>query len=147
MRSWHRLAEQRIRQAERAGKFSGLAGEANPLSDRHGDAFIDPCEAVGHRIMAEAAALSEKLKLKRALEAAREAWAGATDPAEKKACTAAIADLEMRNSIAREARLKFLGRSGNWPRPCPSGTRTRIRRQAVRSRPLPARAPCAIFPP
>ena len=112
MRSWHRLTEQRIRQAEREGKLSGLDGEGKRLPDRPGDAFIDPGDAVGHRIMAEAGALPEEIKLKRALDAARKAWRAASDPAEKKRRMAEIADLELKYQIAREARMKFLGGPG-----------------------------------
>lgn len=113
MRSWHRLTEQQIKKAEAEGKLKGLAGEGKPLPHRPGDAFIGTGEAVGHRIMAEAGALPEEIKLKRALDEARAAWASETDPSKKKRKMAAIADLEMRYSIAREARLKFLGRSGD----------------------------------
>lgn len=109
MRSWHRLTEQQIKKAEAEGKLTGLEGEGKPLPNRPGDAFIDPGDAVGHRIMAEAGALPEEIELKRALDAARKAYTEETDPAEKKHKMAAIADLELRYSIAREARLKFLG--------------------------------------
>jgi len=112
MRGWRRLAQQQIRKAEREGKLSGLAGEGKPLPDRPGDAFIDPADAVGHRIMAEAGALPEEITLKHALDAARKAWSRASDPAEKKKRMAEIADLELRHSIAREARMTFLGRPG-----------------------------------
>ena len=110
MRSWHRLTEQQIRKAEAEGKLRGLAGEGKPLPDRPGDAFIDPGDAVGHRIMAEAGAIPEEIRLKRLLDAARSAWAEATDPVEKKARMKEIAELEMKHAIAREARMKFLGR-------------------------------------
>lgn len=109
MRSWHRLTEQQIKKAEAEGKLKGLEGEGKPLPDRPGDAFIDAGTAVGHRIMAEAGALPEEIKLKRALDEARAAWAAETDPVEKKRKMAAIADLELRYSIACEARKKFLG--------------------------------------
>lgn len=63
--------------------------------------------------MAEAGALPEEITLKRALDAARTAWAEASDPAEKQRRMAAIADLELRYAIAREARMKFLGNPGD----------------------------------
>ena len=112
IKSWQRLTEQQIKKAELEGKLKGLAGEGKPLPDRPGDAFIDPGDAVGHRIMAEAGALPEELRLKAALEAARKDWAAASDPAEKKRRMARIAELELNYSIAREARKKFLGRPG-----------------------------------
>lgn len=113
MRGWHRLTEQQIRKAEAEGQLRGLAGEGKPLPDRPGDAYISAGDAIGHRIMAEAGALPEEITLKRALDAARAAWRDATDPAEKKRRMAEIADLELRHSIAREARMKFLGGAGD----------------------------------
>ncbi|MCB1338955.1 MAG: DUF1992 domain-containing protein [Maritimibacter sp.] len=110
MRNWHRLTEQQIKKAEAEGKLCGLAGEGKPLPDRPGDAFIDPGDAVGHRIMAEAGALPQEITLKRALDAARAAWAAAEGAAEKKARMAEIADLELKYQIAREARIRFLSR-------------------------------------
>jgi hypothetical protein len=107
--SWRRLTEQQIRKAEVEGKLKGLAGEGKPLPYRPGDAFIDAGEAVGHRIMAEAGALPEEIKLKKALDEARAAYAKITDPAEKKAQMARIAELDMKYAIAREARRRFLG--------------------------------------
>ena len=113
MRSWHRLTEQQIKKAEAEGQLTGLEGEGKPLPERPGEAFVDTGTAVGHRIMAEAGALPQEITLKRALDAAREAWAEASDPAEKKARMAEIADLELKYAIAREARMKFLGRPGD----------------------------------
>lgn len=110
IKSWQSLAEQQIKKAEFEGKLKGLAGEGKPLPERPGDALIDPGDAIGHRIMAEAGALPEELKLKARLEDARRAWSAETDPAEKKKRMAEIADLELRYSIAREARKKFLSR-------------------------------------
>lgn len=108
MKSWHRLTEQQIKKAEAEGKLKGLAGEGKPLPHRPGDAFIDPGDAIGHRIMAEAGAIPEEIRLKRALDGARADWQVATDAAEKKRLMAAIADLELRYQIAREARISFL---------------------------------------
>jgi hypothetical protein len=112
VKSWHRLTEQQIKKAEAEGKLKGLEGEGKPLPDRPGDAFIDAGDAVGHRIMAEAGALPEEIKLKAQLDEARKAWQAATDPDEKKRLMAKIADLELKYSIAREARMKFFGRPG-----------------------------------
>lgn len=112
MRAWHRLTEQQIRKAEAEGKLKGLEGEGKPLPHRPGDAFISAGDAVGHPIMAEAGALPEEITLKRALDAARKAYTEERDPAEKTRKMAAIADLELRYSIAREARMKFLGPKG-----------------------------------
>lgn len=107
-RSWHRLTEAQIRKAEAEGKLTGLAGEGKRLPDRPGDALIDAGDAVGYRIMAEAGALPEEIALKAALDEARKAWQAATDPKDRKALMAKLAQLQMRYEIAREARRKFL---------------------------------------
>lgn len=108
MLKWHRLTEARIRKAEAAGELSGLAGEGKPLPERPGDALIDPGDAVGFRMMAEAGALPQEIRLKAELDQARADWQAATDPTRKKALMARIADLQLKHEIAREARRKFL---------------------------------------
>lgn len=110
--NWRRLTEQQIKKAELEGKLSGLKGEGKPLDLNPADAMVDTGTAVGHRIMAEAGALPEEFKLKRALDAARADWRDAGDDADKKRLMARIADLELRYSIAVEARKKFLGSPG-----------------------------------
>ena len=108
MRGWRGLIERQIRKAEAEGKLSGLAGEGKPLPDRPGDALIDAADAAGFRIMAEAGALPEEIRLKAQLDEARAAWAAETDEAKRKPLMARVADLQMRYEIAREARRKFL---------------------------------------
>ena len=108
MANWHRLTEARIRKAEAEGTLSGLAGEGRLLPERPGDALIDPSDAVGYRIMAEAGALPEEITLKARLDAARADWQAATIEADKRRHMARIADLQMRYEIARDARRKFL---------------------------------------
>ncbi len=106
-RKFRELTEARIREAETQGKLRGLAGEGKPLPDRPGDAFIDPGDAIGHRIMAEAGALPEEIRLKRALDAARQVLRAAA-PKERKTAMARVADLEMKLGIAQDARRKSL---------------------------------------
>lgn len=108
MPDWSRLTEAQIRKAEAEGKLRGLAGEGKPLPMRPGDALIDPGDAVGFRIMAEAGALPREIVLKAELDAALAAWRAATDPGEKKRLMARIADVQVRYEIARDARRKFL---------------------------------------
>lgn len=98
-----------MRKAEMEGQLKGLAGEGQRLPDRPGDALIDPGLAVGHRIMAEAGAIPEEIRLKKALEVARAAYAEAEGEGARKQAMARIADLEMRLAIEREARRKFMG--------------------------------------
>ncbi|MBY6002681.1 DUF1992 domain-containing protein [Salipiger bermudensis] len=108
MASWHRLTEAQIRKAEAEGTLSGLAGEGKRLPDRPGDALIDAGDAAGYRIMAEAGALPEEIRLKAQLDAARADWQAATTEADKRRHMGRIADLQMRYEIARDARRKFL---------------------------------------
>ena len=107
--SWlSKLAERRIQAARAKGGLQGLAGEGRPLPDRPGDAFISAGDAVGFRIMAEAGVLPEEIVLKKAVLAQREKLAALTDPAEARAAMAELAQLEMRQAIAEEARRRFL---------------------------------------
>ena len=84
-----------MRKAEAEGKLSGLAGEGAPLPERPGDAFVDPGDAIGFRIMAEAGVLPEEIELKKQAMAQRERLAELFDPAEGVAraltCSAACA--------------------------------------------------------
>eukprot|EP01031_Cornospumella_fuschlensis_P051673 gene51673-biopygen41523 len=107
--SWlSRLAERRMQAARLKGQFQGLAGEGKPLPDRTGDAFITPGEALGFRIMAEAGVLPEEIVLKKVAQAQRDKLAALTDPAERKAAMAELAQIEMRQAMAEEARRAFL---------------------------------------
>ena len=109
LRSFRRLIESQIKKAEAEGQLSGLEGEGKPLPYRPGDTLIDPADAVGYRIMAEAGAMPEEIKLKAQLDEAKAAYQETADPDEKKRLMAEIADLDMKHSMAREARKKFLG--------------------------------------
>jgi hypothetical protein len=108
--SWlSRLAERQIQKARLKGQLQGLEGEGKPLPDRPGDAFVSPGDAVGFRIMAQAGVLPEEIELKKQVAAQRAHLATLTDEAERKATMAKLAELEMRQAIAEEARRKFLG--------------------------------------
>lgn len=107
--SWfNRLTERRIAKARAEGKLSGLEGEGKPLPDRPGDAFVSPGDAMGFRIMAEAGVLPEEIVLKKQVEAQRARLATLTDEAERKTALAELSRLMMLQSIAEEARRKFL---------------------------------------
>ncbi len=109
MSDWlNRIAERRMLKARAEGKLDRLAGEGRPLPQRPGDVFVDPGEAIGFRIMAEAGALPEEITLKKAIAEARSRYASAADEADRKAAMAEIARLELRRAIAEEARRKFL---------------------------------------
>lgn len=107
--SWlSRLAERQIQKARLKGELDHLEGEGKPLPDRPGDAFVSPGDAVGFRIMAQAGVLPEEITLKKAVAAQRAHLATLTDEAERKAAMAKLAELEMRQAIAEEARRTFL---------------------------------------
>lgn len=103
-----RIAERWMKKAEAEGKLRGLKGEGQPLPDRPGDAFVDPGEAAGFRIMAEAGALPEEITLKKAIEAQKAHLATLADPEARKSAMKRLADLEQRHAMAVEARRKFL---------------------------------------
>lgn len=103
-----KLVERQIRKAQTEGQLNGLEGEGKPLPDRSAEAQTDPAIAAGHRIMAQAGVLPEEFGIKKELDAARRAYAALTDPEQRKATMAKIADLEMRYNMARDARRAFL---------------------------------------
>ena len=94
--------------ARAEGKLSGLAGEGKPLPEHPEAPFVDAGEAVGYRIMAEHGALPEGVGLRKALEAAKADYARTKTAEDKRAAMAKIAELDMKLSIAVEARRKFM---------------------------------------
>lgn len=103
-----KLVERQIKKAQAEGQLEGLDGEGQPLPDRSTEAQTDPALAAGHRIMAQAGVLPEEFGIKKELDAARKAYPTLTDPAERKAAMARIADLEMQYNMARDARRAFM---------------------------------------
>lgn len=106
---FQKMSEGQIRKAQAEGQLTGLAGEGKPLPDRPGDAFISPGDAIGHRIMAEAGALPEEIKLKKAIAATKAHYQTLTGDTEKRSTMSELADLQLRLGIAEDARRKFLG--------------------------------------
>lgn len=107
--SWlSRLAERQMQKARLKGQLQGLEGEGKPLPDRTGDAFVSAGDAVGFRIMAEAGVLPEEITLKKAVAAAQAALAGLTNESDRKAALRQIAELQMKQAMAEEARKRFL---------------------------------------
>jgi hypothetical protein len=107
--SWlSRLAERQIQKARLKGDLQGLKGEGQPLPDRPGDAFTSPGDAIGFRIMAEAGVLPEEIVLKKEAARLRAALNATQDDAARKALMAELAQVEMRQAMAEEARRKFL---------------------------------------
>ncbi|MBD3804942.1 MAG: DUF1992 domain-containing protein [Thioclava sp.] len=109
MASWlERIAERRMLKARAEGKMAGLEGEGKPLPDRSGEAHLDAGEQVAFRMMAAAGVLPEEIELKKKVAAAKEILAAAKTEAERKSAMAALSELMMKQSIAEEARRKFL---------------------------------------
>ena len=107
--SWlSRLAERQMQKARLKGDLQGLAGEGKPLPDRTGDAFVSPGDAIGFRIMAEAGVLPEEIMLKKEAGRLRDLLAAETDSARRKAIMAELAEVEMRQAMAEEARRRFM---------------------------------------
>lgn len=103
-----RMVERQILKALAEGKLSNLEGEGKPLPDHPEDAYVSAADAAGFRIMAEAGVLPEEITLKKQADALRSAIAAETDPERRKALMARLADVTLRQSIAEEARRKFL---------------------------------------
>ncbi|MEX0309769.1 MAG: DUF1992 domain-containing protein [Tateyamaria sp.] len=102
------LIERQIAKARMQGQLSGLDGEGNPLPDRPEEAHVDPAEAAGFRIMAQAGAVPEEIQIKKQIAALRARLAQLSDPAERQTAMAELSQLDLRYNIAREARRKFL---------------------------------------
>ena len=103
-----KLVEHQIKKAQAEGQLEGLDGEGQPLPDRSAEAQSDPALAAGHRIMAQSGVLPEEFEIKKELDAVRRTYPTLTDPQERKAAMARIADLEMRYNMARDARRAFM---------------------------------------
>ncbi|GAA5072883.1 DUF1992 domain-containing protein [Roseibacterium beibuensis] len=103
-----KLAERQMQKALAEGKLSRLEGEGKPLPEHPEEAFVSAGEAVGYRMMAEHGALPEEVELRRAVEAAKAAYAEAVTEDAKRRAMALIAELEMNLAIATEARKAFM---------------------------------------
>ncbi|RVT82225.1 DUF1992 domain-containing protein [Rhodobacteraceae bacterium CCMM004] len=105
MPRFDRLAERQILKAQAEGQLDRLEGAGQPLPDRHGE---DAATAAGFRIMAAAGVVPEEIRWKQAIAAQKARMADITDPTARKAAMAELARLELRKSIAEEARRRFL---------------------------------------
>ena len=104
-RAFRSLIERQLQKAQAEGQFDNLEGAGKPLPDRSGEG--DAGLAAGMRMMAEAGVRPEEFDLKTQLDAARAHYVTLTDPDEKRAAMARIADLDMRYTMARDARRAF----------------------------------------
>lgn len=108
MSRFNRLVERQILKAQAEGKLQGLEGEGKPLPERPEEAMADAATLAGFRIMAEAGAIPEEIRLRKEADAIRAALADTADGATRKALMARLADVTMRQAIAEDARRKFL---------------------------------------
>ncbi|SLN74328.1 hypothetical protein ROJ8625_04042 [Roseivivax jejudonensis] len=103
------LTEQRIKDAIDDGAFDNLEGAGQPLPTSEWSGPDDPVTLFGYRLMAEAGAVPEELRLRRALEDARAKWRKSEDPQERERLMAEIAELGMRHGLAVEQRRRGRG--------------------------------------
>lgn len=101
-----KIAEVRIKQAERSGKLRGLEGEGKPLKASGSDGSV---EAFGYGAMASEGVIPEEIELKKAIEHQKKLMQTVTEPALKKREMQKLADLQMRLSMQEEARRKYFG--------------------------------------
>ena len=99
-----RLAEGQIRKAQAEGQLNDLkcAGAPLPRNPAAGEA-----SAVGFRIMAEAGAVPEEVRLRREVTAQRQKLQNAGSSQQKREEMRKLADLELRLAIQEEARRKY----------------------------------------
>lgn len=98
------LTERRIQEAIEDGQFDRLEGAGKPLPLDEAGAPDDPVTLFGYRIMAEAGAVPEELRLRRELQEARAAWRTCEDADEKARLMTRISELGMRHAMAVEQR-------------------------------------------
>ena len=98
-----KAAEAQIKKAQAEGKLNNLKGAGKPLPAGSGDTASD----AGYRIMAEVGALPDEIVLKKAVAEQVQVLQALTDPLDRKAAMAKLADLQMRLSMAQEARRAF----------------------------------------
>ena len=116
-RSLRQLTEQQIRKAEAEGKLSNLKGAGKPLPDRGGG---DHADAVGYRMMAEAGALPEEMRLKKELADARQKLSLAEGEAAVKAASAKVAGWLVAIAVAVTLITAFLAFNGPQQSPDPA---------------------------
>ena len=106
--SYRELTEAQILRAMSEGKLKGLEGEGKPLPDQVDVAFADMPTQRAFRIMAEAGALPEEVKFRKLRDGARATYRNASSDEERQLAVAVIAQLDLRYTIALEARRTFM---------------------------------------
>lgn len=101
---WDKLAERQITKAQSEGQLAGLKGEGKPLPPAgHGDF----AEEAGFRIMHEAGALPQEVKLRKALQAQARKLAATSEPVQRRREMATFAELQQKLAIQQEARKRY----------------------------------------
>lgn len=99
-----KLAEIRMKQAERDGELEGLAGEGKPLKPGSGGNSV---EAFGYGAMAGEGVLPEEIELRKLIAKQEATLAEVTDADARKQEMKKLVDLQMRLSMQEEARRKY----------------------------------------
>ena len=99
-----KLAEHQVAKAKAEGKLENLAGEGKPLPDRQPGDFADQ---VSFRIMAEAGALPEEIRLMKEVQQQAQVLKATKDPALRKEEMRKLADLQQQLEMQKEARQSF----------------------------------------
>ena len=101
---WRELIERQILKAKAEGQLDDLEGAGKPLPPAgHGDM----AEEAGFRIMAEAGAVPEEVRLRREVTTQRQKLQNAGSSQQKREEMRKLADLELRLAIQEEARRKY----------------------------------------
>ena len=102
-----KMAEQQIRQALARGELDELKGAGKPFTAKQtSNATV---EGFGYQTMASAGVLPDEIRLKKEIAALMPMVNQASDPKERKAIIARLADLQMQLGIHEEARRKYNG--------------------------------------
>ena len=105
MTHWfERVAQRQIDKAAAEGKLSGLAGEGRPLDPER---LRETADDVLHRMMADGGFLPPEIALAKDIAAARSVLDQIEDAEERRVLQRRIALLELKRSVAIDARRGF----------------------------------------
>lgn len=105
MTHWfERVAQRQIDKAAAEGKLSGLSGEGRPLDPER---LRETADDVLHRMMADGGFLPPEIALAKDIAAARAVLDQIEDAEERRAVQRRIALLELKRSVAIDARRSF----------------------------------------
>ncbi len=98
-----KLVEQKIREAQEAGEFDGLAGAGRPVNL---EAYFNTPEELraGYAVLKNAGVLPEEAQLRGELNALRGRLADCADPSERERLARQLSDLTLKYSLMVERR-------------------------------------------